>query len=108
MKLSDDDVDKALHYLIENARRAAKARADRIVCEEYLRVVKSRIMKEHPTLPVSGQEREAYADPRYRQHLEAIREAVEKDEYSRFMREAAASKIEAWRTQCSNERAQRI
>lgn len=108
MKLSDDDIEKALLYLASNAQKAAKARADRIVIEEYSRVVKSQIMKEHGELPVSAQEREAYADPRYRQHLEAIREAVERDEYHRFLRDAASAKIEAWRTQSSNERANRI
>lgn len=108
MKLTDDDVERALMYLANNAQKAAKARADRIVVEEYSRVVKSEIMKEHASLPVSAQEREAYADPRYKQHLEAIREAVEKDEYHRFLRDAASAKIEAWRTQSSNERANRI
>lgn len=108
MNITDDDVSNALHYLVNNARKAAKARADRVVVEEYSRVVKSEIMKEHGGLPVSAQEREAYADPRYRQHLEAIREAVEKDEYHRFLRAAAEAKIEAWRTQSSNERAQRV
>lgn len=108
MIVTEDQVSNALHFLVDNARKAAKARADRIVCEEFSRVVKSEIMKEHGTLPVSAQEREAYADPRYKQHLEAVREAVEKDEYHRFMRSAAESKIEAWRTQSSNERAQRV
>jgi hypothetical protein len=108
VKLTEDDVERALHYLVNNAQKAAKARADRIVVEEYLRVVKSQIMKEQGDIPVSAQEREAYADPRYKQHLEAIREAVERDEYHRFLREAASAKIEAWRTQSSNERANRI
>lgn len=108
MIVTEDQVSSALMYLVNNAQKAAKARADRIVVEEYSRVVKSMIMQEHGNLPVSAQEREAYADPRYKQHLEAIREAVEKDEYHRFLRDAASAKIEAWRTQSSNERAQRI
>jgi len=51
------------------------------------------------------QEREAYSDPRYVQHLEAIKQAVEIDEGHRFLRAAADAKIEAWRTQSSNTRA---
>jgi Arc/MetJ-type ribon-helix-helix transcriptional regulator len=63
------------------------------------------LMKEHGSLSAVLQEREAYADDRYQQHLEAIREAVRLDEYHRFMRIAAEAKIEAWRTQSSNSRA---
>lgn len=44
----------------------------------------------------------AYSDPRYVEHLEAIKEAVRMDEFHRFMRSAADAKIEAWRTQSSN------
>jgi hypothetical protein len=51
------------------------------------------------------QEREAYSDPRYVEHLEAIKQAVEIDEGHTFLRAAADAKIEAWRTQSSNTRA---
>jgi hypothetical protein len=70
--------------------------------------MKAQIMKEHAGDPLGAQEREAYDDPRYREHLEAIKEAVYADEYQRFMRGAAEAKIEAWRTQCSNRRADKV
>lgn len=103
--ITDEEIDKALDYLRDNARDAAQAKAERIYVEEYRKVIKAMLMKEHGQLSAVLQEREAYADPRYMEHLEAIRQAVMSDEQHRFMRGAADAKIEAWRTQSSNSRA---
>jgi len=103
--ISDDEIDKALDYLRDNARDAAQAKANRIYVEEYRKVIKAKLMKEHGSMSAVLQEREAYADPRYVEHLEAIKQAVEIDEGHRFLRSAADAKIEAWRTQSSNTRA---
>jgi 16S rRNA G966 N2-methylase RsmD len=103
--ISEDDIEKALDYLRDNAPKAAKAKAERIYMEEYRKVVKAQIMRESDDKALGTQEAIAYADPRYRQHLEAMKEAVERDEYNKWMLTAAEAKIEAWRTQCSNQRA---
>ena len=89
----------------DSATKAAKAKAERIYMEEYRHVVKSQIMRENDDRPLGAQEAIAYADPRYGQHLKAMREAIEADEYHRWMLTAAEAKIEAWRTQQSNARA---
>lgn len=106
--ITDEEIDRALDYLRDNADEAAKARAERVYVEEYRKTVKAQIMKEHGTMSGVLQEREAYADPRYVAHLDAIKAAVERDERCRFMLAAAEAKIEAWRTQSSNERAMKI
>lgn len=103
--ISDNDIERAVHYLASNARNAAKARAERAYVEEYRKTVKAQLMREHSNEPLGAQEREAYADPRYIQHLQAIKEAVEADEYNRWMMSAAEAKIEAWRSQQANQRA---
>ena len=102
--IKETDVERALHWLTENAGPAAKARADRLYVEDFLKVIKARLMAEHDNLSAVLQERHALADERYLQHLEAIRQAVEQDEKLRFLRGAAEAKIEAWRSQCANER----
>ena len=106
--ISDDDIEKALDYLRDNAAKAAKSKAERIYMEEYRKTVKGQIMRENDDKPLGAQEAIAYADPRYKQHLEAMREAIERDEYHRWMLIAAEAKIEAWRTQSSNSRAMKI
>ncbi len=103
--ITDEEIDKALDYLRDNARDAAQAKADRIYVQEYRKVLKAQLMKEHAALSAVLQEREAYSDPRYVEHLEAIRQAVMADEGHTFLRAAADAKIEAWRTQSSNTRA---
>lgn len=103
--ISDEDVEKAIDFLRDNADQAAKARAERIYMDEFRKSLKALIMKEHIDATVSAQEREAYADPRYQTHLEALRQAVYRDEKARFMRVAAEAKIEAWRTSSANQRA---
>ena len=102
--ISDDEVEGALHWLNNNAAVAAKARAERQYVEDYAKVLKARIMREHPGKSGIAQETEAYVDPRYLQHLEAIRQAVVADETQRFLRDAKLALIESWRTQSSNER----
>jgi 16S rRNA G966 N2-methylase RsmD len=104
--ITDDDIEKAVEYLRTNARAAAQAKANRIYTEEYRRVVKGQIQRENDDKALGAQEAIAYADPRYRQHLEAMKEAIEKDEYNRWMMTAAEAKIEAWRTQQANQRAE--
>ena len=104
--ISDDDVDKAVEYLRTNARPAAQAKANRIYMEEYRKVVKAQIMREDSSLSLGAQEAVAYSDTRYIQHLKAVEAAIEKDEYNRWMMTAAEAKIEAWRTQQANQRAE--
>lgn len=106
--ITDVEIDKALDYLRDNARDAAQAKADRVYVEEFRKVIKATLMKEHGSLSAVLQEREAYADPRYLQHLEAIREAVQADEHHRFLRGAADAKIGAWQTQSANHRAIKV
>lgn len=98
--ISDNEIQKALDYLRDNAEAAAKARAERLYLEEYRKSLKATLMKELSLsgMSVAAQEVEAYAHQRYRQHLEAIRQAVEIDEKHRFMLSAAGAKIDAWRT----------
>lgn len=102
--IQDDDIEKALDYLRDNAPKAAKAKAERIYMEEYRKTVKGQIMRENDDKPLGAQEAIAYADPRYKQHLEAMREAIERDEYHRWMLVAAEAKVEAWRSQQANQR----
>lgn len=106
--IRDEDIEKALDWLRDNSDECAVNRANRIYVEEYRKTVKAQIMKEHAEKPLAAQEREAYSDPRYEEHLDALREAVRIDERGRFLRAAAEAKIEAWRTASSNMRAMKV
>ena len=97
--ITEADVEKAIQWLIDNAAKAAEARAKREYIEQYRKVLKAQVMKEHADKPLGVQEREAYADARYVEHLTALREAVEQDEKYRWLATAAETRVSAWQTQ---------
>lgn len=106
--LSEDAAEKAVDYLRDTAGSTAQARANRVYMDEYRKSLKAIIMKDHGGIPISAQEREAYADPRYLAHLDALKEAVFAEQKALFLREAASAKLEAYRTQSANYRGIRV
>lgn len=102
--ISEQDIERAIDFLRDNAEVAAKNRAERLYLEDYTRSLKAQIMAEHLAEPLGAQERHAYADTRYLNHLAAMKIAIYEDERGRFLRAAAEAKIEAWRTQQANMR----
>ena len=106
--LSEVEIEKALDYLRDNAEDAAMARANRLYMEEYRKVVKAQIMSQYDNLPLGAQERNAYSDPAYIDHLKAMHTAIEQDEKHRFLLSAANAKIDAWRTHMATERSMKL
>lgn len=102
--IGDDDIEKAVDFLRDSAAKAARAKAERIYLEEYRKVVKAQLMRENADQALGAQEAIAYSDPRYKQHLDVMKGAIERDEYFRWMLSAAEAKLEAWRTQSANQR----
>lgn len=102
--ITDDKAEGALSFLHTNARKAAQVRAEAIYMQEYRKVIKAQIMREEPDKPEHVREARAYADPRYIKHLDAMKTAIENDEYMRWMRVYAESTIAAWQTQSANSR----
>ena len=102
--ISDTDIEKAVDWLRDSAPKIAKARAEMIYAEEYRKSLKAMLLREHIDESLGAQEREAYADERYKKHIESYREAIEKYELLRAQREAANVKIEAWRSMSANQR----
>ena len=107
--MSDTDVkdpEKAIEYIFKHGKRYAKAKADRIYCEEYRKSLKAILMKRSIEAAVNAQEREAYSDPEYVQLLQGLREAVEIEEEIRWGLVAAQARIEVWRSMEATNRAE--
>ena len=96
--ITQEDVSRALQWLVDNAARAAEARATRLYFEDYSKVLKATIMAEHAEEGVGVQERYALSDARYKIHLDGLRVAIAEDEKLRWLRGAAEAKLEAYRT----------
>ena len=102
------DPNAAVDYMIAKAAEFAQAKANRIYCEEYRKTLKSELMKEAMTKydAANAQEREAYAHPKYKEHLLALKEAVQQEENLRWMLIAAEARIEVWRSQEASKRSE--
>ena len=102
--ISDASIEAAIDWLRDTAESCAKKRAERLYLEDFSRSLNAEIMSEHLAEPLGAQERQAYSDIRYRNHLEALKLAIFEDEKGRFLRDAAEAKIRAWQTQSATER----
>jgi len=102
--ISEEEVERAVHFLRDHAEKAAIAKANRISLEESRKSLKAVIMREHPDLPIAKAEAEAYADERYRVHLEGLKQAVYEEEKLRLLLRAAEAKIHAFQTLSANLR----
>jgi hypothetical protein len=100
----DEAAQKALDFLRFQAAEAALSRANRIYMEEFRKTVKANCMAVSSEKAITAQERDAYANPAYIAHLEAMRAAIELDEIHRWKMVAAQATIEAWRTHQANRR----
>ena len=90
---------KAIQYLIDTAPLYAKAKADRIYLEQFVKSRKAQLQSQAGTEVIGKQESFAYAHPDYIAILEGIRQAVEIEEKYRWLMTAAQAKIECWRTE---------
>ena len=92
------DPNKCVAYIMENAPKFAKAKAERVFIENYLRTVKSRLMQnEEGTL--GNKEAYAYAHPDYEAQLKGLQAATEQEENLKFMLLAAQMRHDTWKTQ---------
>jgi hypothetical protein len=67
--------------------------------DEYRKSLKAILMKRSQETSVNAQEREAYSNQEYLDHLKAILEAVELEEELRWQMIAAQARVEVWRSQ---------
>lgn len=106
--ISEEEVEASVTYLQATADASARARANRVVLEHGLKRIKALGMMKCNNLPVSAQEREAYASPEYETALDGLRQAIFEDERHRALRDAHSAKIEAWRTAEATRRSVRL
>jgi hypothetical protein len=102
------DPQAAVDYMIAQSGEYAQAEANKIYMEEMRKTIKAEQMRaaeiEGDYKTAAMQEREAYASKRYKDHLEALKQAVEKRERLRWMLIAAQARIEVYRTQEASNR----
>lgn len=98
------DPHKAVDYIIANAKKFAKAKAERVYLEEFRKSLKAILMKRSLEETIGAQEREAYANEEYKSLLEGLRDAIEIEESLRWDLIAAQARVEIWRSEQANLR----
>jgi hypothetical protein len=102
-------VEHALSFMRDKSAEHAKAKANRVYLEQFRKSKKAILMIEaEQNGKKTGQEREAYAyaHAEYAELLQGLRIAVEQEETYKFQLKAAEARIEIWRTQQANQRAE--
>ena len=102
--MSDRDPNNAVDYILKNAPKFAKAKAERVYLEEYRKSLKAILMRRSVEKTIGAQEAEAYAHEDYQQLLDGLREAVEIEEKLRWDLIGAQARIDIWRTEQANNR----
>jgi hypothetical protein len=102
----DRDPHKAVDHIIMHAQMFADAKAKRVFLEEFRKSKKALLMKQSLEPALGAQERDAYAHPEYIALLKGLRAAVEIEEKLRWDLIAAQARIEVYRTQQANLRAE--
>jgi hypothetical protein len=100
------DPHKAVDYIITSAKKFAKAKAQRIYLEEFRKSKKALLMKGSLEETIGAQEREAYAHAEYQALLIGLREAIEEEERFRWELIGAQARVEVWRSEQANLRAE--
>lgn len=100
------DPNKAIKYIQENAQAYANAKGTRVHLESFLKTVKAQLMSDSDEKTLGAQEAYAYSHGRYIDQLSALKEAVIQEEYLRYMLKAAELRIEVFKVDAYNMRAE--
>lgn len=98
------DPNKAVDFLLANAKKYAHAKANRIYLEEFRKSKKSLLMNDCLNKPVNAREQYAYSHADYIAVLEGLKEAIRVEEELRWQQIAAQLRVEVWRSQEASNR----
>lgn len=103
----NNEVLEMMDALDDGIDELSAAIANRLQLEEFRKSLKAILMKEAASSGVkalAAQEREAYANPRYINHLTALEFAVVEERRLWFKRDTLKIKLDIWRTREANKR----
>ena len=103
--VTDEQAEKAVDFLRDNATAMGVAKATELYLDEFRKTLKSKLMRSCGEERVADQESFAYSHPEYMTHLEGYRVAVEQAEALRWKMTAAKAKLELYRSQEASRRA---
>ena len=102
--VTEDEVDRALAFLRDSAVEVGAARATLIKAEHMVKHVEALMMLASEEKSVEARKADAKTTPKWLEAVDKEAEAAGEWEKLKALREAAAAKIEAWRSESANYR----
>ena len=104
--ITEENVEKALEFMRDNASALAKAKAERVYLEQWRKSKKAILIQQAPDYlsSVAAKIEWAYAQIEYMDVLELQKTAVEEEERLKWLMTAAEAKVDVWRTQQATAR----
>lgn len=106
----DDQIERPLTFIRDRAQDHAEAKANRVYLEQFRKSKKAILMQQAEQdgiKTIADREAYAYAHPEYLQLLDGLKVAVEREEYLKTQIGVAQLRIELYRTEQANQRAER-
>lgn len=108
--MDDTRIEARLEELRETAKKYAEHYAERNYLEEFKKSKLAILMKQAEQTghtSAAAQEREARANPEYKELLDGLKAATERSEYLRWELELAKMRVSLFQTQQANMRVER-
>lgn len=106
--VTDNEVDRALHFLANNARELGSAKARMVKAGHMLKHIEALEYKLSTAGSIEARKAEARTSDRYLAAITEDAEACGEYEMMRALREAAALKIESWRSEQATYRSMKL
>ena len=106
----DELIERPLTFIRDKAGEFAEAKSNRVYLEQFRKSKKALLMLEaekNGVKTIAAQEAYAYAHSEYLELLQGLQAAVEREEYLSMQIRAAQIRIELFRTEQANQRAER-
>ncbi len=97
-------IEHVLEYIRDHGPILAAAKADRVYLQEYRKSLKAILSSQSDSNTIAGREMDAYSNPEYLEHLQAIKIAIAHEEKERWGMVAAETFIEVWRSREATNR----
>ena len=102
--IPESEVEKCLDWMRDNAEPAARASAEVIRAEEFLKTTLAMVASNSTQTTIAGHEREARASKAFQKAIEERVIAVYQDRKFRLLYSAAEVKVEVWRSEQASNR----
>jgi hypothetical protein len=102
--MTDEEAQKAIDFIRDNAPAYAKAKAQRTYVENALKSKKAVLMADSDASSLGAKEMYAYAHADYVELLMGLKAAVAIEEETKWLMESNKLRFEFWKTQQFNNR----